>query len=109
MKRKITLLTSSLFLWYGSLLAQTPCSNDANGFVSSKNIGSTSSFQLKQGFEEKASQTYKYNGLGKIISVRVYGSHLTSGWLSGVPLKIGVYNVDGSGKPTTMISWVQDV
>jgi hypothetical protein len=53
---------------------------------------------------EKASQTYNYSGPGKITSVRVYGSYPGVGILAGVPLKIGVYNVDASGKPTTVIA-----
>lgn len=102
------MLTASLFLWYGYARAQTPCSNDPNGFVASKNVGGTSSYQLESGFEEKASQTYKYSGTGKVMSVRVHGNHPSFG-LSGVPLKIGVYHVDGSGKPTTQIASIQHV
>jgi hypothetical protein len=108
MKRKITMLTASLFLWYGYAGAQTPCADDPNGFVARKNVGGTSSYQLKSGFEEKAAQTYKYTGSGKVMSVRVYGNHPSFG-LSGVPLKIGVFNVDGSGKPTTQIASIQHV
>jgi hypothetical protein len=59
MKRKITMLTASLFLWYGYAGAQTPCADDPNGFVASKNVSGTSSYQLKSGFEEKAAQIYK--------------------------------------------------
>lgn len=108
MKRKITMLTASLLLCYGYAGAQTPCADDPNGFVASKNVGGTSSYQLKSGFEEKASQTYTYSGSGKIMSVRVHGNHPSFG-LSGVPLKIGVYHVDGSGKPTTQIASQQHV
>lgn len=110
MKTKITLITASACLWLSCVQAQTPavspppCNDDLNGFVSYKNIGTTGAYQLKNGFEEKASQTYNYSGPGKIVSVRVYGSYPGSGFLAGVPLKIGVYNVDGSGKPTTMIT-----
>ncbi|MCX8486364.1 MAG: T9SS type A sorting domain-containing protein [Crocinitomicaceae bacterium] len=108
MKRKITMLTASLLLCYGYAGAQTPCADDPNGFVASKNVGGTSSYQLKSGFEEKASQTYTYSGSGKIMSVRVHGNHPSFG-LSGVPLKVGVYHVDGSGKPTTQIASQQHV
>jgi hypothetical protein len=75
-----------------------------NGFVAYKNVGGTGAYQLLNGFEEKASQTYNYSGPGKITSVRVYGSYPGVGILAGVPLKIGVYNVDASGKPTTVIA-----
>jgi hypothetical protein len=108
MKRKITMLTTGLLLWYGNAQAQFSCSSDPNGFVASKNVGSTSSYQLKSGFEERAAQTYKFNGSGKVQSVRVYGTHQTP-YFSGVPLKVSVTNVDASGKPTTTIASMQHV
>ena len=98
MKRKITLLSAGFMLCLGIVRAQVPCADDPNGFVASKNVGSTSSYQLKIGFEEKAAQTYDFNGTGKIMSVRVYGTHQTMTF-SGVPLKVSVYNVDANGKP----------
>ncbi len=110
MKTKITLLTASACLWLSCVQAQTllvsppPCNDDLNGFVSFKNVGGTGAYQLQNGFEEKASQTYNYSGPGKITSVRVYGSYPGIGILAGVPLKFGVYNVDASGKPTTLIA-----
>ena len=102
------MLTTGLLLWYGNALAQYSCPSDPNGFVASKNVGSTSSYQLKSGFEERAAQTYKYNGSGKVQSVRVYGTHQTP-YFSGVPLKVSVTNVDASGKPTTTIASTQHV
>jgi hypothetical protein len=108
MKRKITMLTTGLLLWCGVAQAQYSCPSDPNGFVASKNVGSTSSYQLKSGFEERAAQTYKYNGAGKVQSVRVYGTHQTP-YFSGVPLKVSVTNVDASGKPTTTIASTQHV
>jgi hypothetical protein len=54
MKRKITLLSAGLMLCFGMVRAQVPCADDPNGFVASKNVGSTSSYQLKIGFVEKA-------------------------------------------------------
>lgn len=102
------MLSSALLLWYGSAQAQFSCSSDPNGFVASKNVGSTSSYQLKSGFEERAAQTYSFNGAGKVLSVRVYGTHQTTSF-SGVPLRISVTNVDASGKPTTTIASVQHV
>ena len=109
MKRKITLLATGVCLWLSSGHAQTPCANDLNGFVASKNVGATGYVQLKNGFEEKASQTYNYQGPGKIVSVRVSGNNPSTGFLSGVPLRIGVYNVDLSGKPTTPIATVNHI
>lgn len=106
MKTKTTLIVASAFLWLSSALAQAPCANDLNGFVSYKNVGGTGAYQMQNGFEEKASQTYNYSGPGRITSVRVSGSHPGFGFLDGVPLKIGIYNVDASGKPTTLISSV---
>ena len=86
MKRKITLLATGVCLWLFNGHAQTPCANDLNGFVASKNVGLTGFVQLKNGFEEKAAQTYTYSGTGKITSVRVHGNNPTIGFLSGVPL-----------------------
>lgn len=102
------MLTTGLLLWCGVAQAQYSCPSDPNGFVASKNVGSTSSYQLKSGFEERAAQTYKYNGAGKVQSVRVYGTHQTP-YFSGVPLKVSVTNVDASGKPTTTIASTQHV
>ena len=111
MKTKITLITASAILWISSTLAQSVpivtknCSDDLNGFVNYKNtVNGTGSYQLKNGFEEKASQTYNYLGPGKITSIRISGSNPSIFFLAGVPLKIGVYNVDASGKPTTLIA-----
>jgi len=108
MKKKITLIAASAFLWLAGV-AQTPCANDLNGFVNYKNtIAGTGSYLLRTGFEEKASQTYNYSGPGKVTSARVYGNYGGSG-LGGVPLKVGVYNVDASGKPTTALSTVNHI
>jgi hypothetical protein len=103
MKTKITLIAASALLWISSVQAQAPCANDLNGFVNYKNVAGTGSYQLKMGFEEKAAQTYNYSGPGKVSSVRVSGNFPTPGF-GGVPLRVGVYNVDASGKPTTSIA-----
>ena len=66
MKKRITLIATSLSLWFSMGHAQTTCLNDLNGFVESKNVSSTGSVQLKIGFEEHGAQTYKYHGPGKI-------------------------------------------
>ena len=108
MKTKITLIAASALLWLSSAQAQAPCANDLNGFVNYKNVAGTGSVQLKNGFEEKASQTYNYSGPGKVSGVRVSGNYPTPGF-GGVPLRIGVYNVDASGKPTTSIATVNHI
>jgi|GEM_PF-412723 len=105
MKTKITLMAATAFCCITGAFAQVPCTNDLNGFVNYKNTGTTGSYQLSAGFEEKASQAYNYAGPGKISSVRVYGSYPVFGF-GGVPLKIGIYNADLSGRPTTAISTV---
>ncbi|MCC6372379.1 MAG: T9SS type A sorting domain-containing protein [Bacteroidia bacterium] len=105
MKTKITILTAGALMWLTSMQSQTPCNNDLNGFVNYKNIAGTGSCLLKNGFEEKAAQTYNYSGPGKITGVRVYGNYPTFGY-GGVALRVGIYNVDGSGKPTTSIATV---
>jgi hypothetical protein len=108
MKTKITLIAASALLWLSSAKAQAPCANDLNGFVAYKNVAGTGSYQIKNGFEEKASQTYNYSGPGKVSSVRVSGNYPTPGF-GGVPLKVGIYNVDASGKPTTPIATANSV
>ena len=92
MKRKITLLTAGFAIWLSSGHAQSTCNSDPNGFVAGKNVGGTQTYDLISGFEEKASQTYKYNGVGKITGVKVYGHHPVNGNLSGVALKVGIYH-----------------
>jgi hypothetical protein len=106
MKKRITLVATSLSLWFSIGHAQTYCSNDLNGFVDSKNVSTTGSIQLKIGFEEHASQTYNYFGPGKIFGARIFGSHQGFGPLSGVPLKVTIFNVDVGGKPTSAIASV---
>ena len=94
MKKRITLIATSLSLWFSFGHSQTSCPNDLNGFVESKNVSSTGSVQLKIGFEEHASQTYMYHGPGKIYGARIFGNHQGFGPFSGVPLKVTIYNVD---------------
>ncbi len=106
MKKRITLVAASLGLWFSVGHAQSPCSNDLNGFVESKNTSSTGYVQLKVGFEEQASQTYYYSGPGKIYGAKIYGTHQGFGMFSGVPLRVTVYNVDIGGRPTTPIASV---
>lgn len=104
--RKITqTIALALLAITGSLYAQTTCT-DLNGYVDSKNTGGTGYYTLINGFEEKASQTYHYSGPGKVSSVRVYGNY--PGIMGGVPLRIGIYNVDANGRPTTQIAATND-
>jgi hypothetical protein len=109
MKKRITLIATSLSLWCSVGNTQTYCSNDLNGFVESKNVSSTGSVQLKIGFEEKASQTYRYSGPGRIYGARVFGNHQGFGPYSGVPLKVSIFNVDVGGRPTTAIANVNHI
>lgn len=89
-----------LFLGLLRLQAQSSCT-DLNGYVDLKNSGNTGYYTLSNGYEENAAQTYHYSGPGSVAGVRVYGNF--SGSIGGVPLKIGVYNVDASGRPTTLL------
>jgi hypothetical protein len=106
MKKRITLIATSIGLWYSVGHAQQYCSNDLNGFVESKNVSSTGSVQLKLGFEESAAQTYHYSSPSKIYGAKVYGNHQGFGPFSGVPLKVTIFNVDNQGRPTTPITSV---
>lgn len=106
MKQKITLLATAAFISFSSIKAQTQC-NDLNGFVEYKNQGTTGAYHLSIGQEEYSGQTYHYSGSGKITSVRVYGNYPNT--FGGVPLKIGIYNVDANGRPTTLVQSVNTV
>ena len=109
MKKRITLIATSFSLWFSFGHSQTPCLNDLSGFVESKNVSSTGSVQLKIGFEENASQTYKYHGPGKIYGARIFGNHQGFGPFSGVPLKVTIFNVDVGGRPTSTIASVNHI
>ncbi len=97
MGRNILLLMLGLFLMGSRVNAQTSCS-DLNGFVNYKDTGATGSFTLTAGSVEKAAQTYYYSGPGKISSVRIYGIGF-----AGVALTVGIYNVDNTRRPTSLI------
>jgi hypothetical protein len=106
MKTPITLIAAAALWCSSGLTAQQTCT-DLNGYVNSRNQGSTGYYQLSSGNEEYAGQTYHYNSTGKVISVRVYGNYPGLG--GGVPLRIGVYHVDASGRPTSSIATVNVV
>lgn len=106
MMKKITLITLAFFLGLFGVMAQSTSCVDMNGYVDSKNTGGTGFYTLLDGVEEMAAQTYHYSGPGRVSQVRVYGNYPLSG---GVPLRISVYNVDVNGRPTSQISFVDDV
>lgn len=96
--KKITLFITALLVGQLFANAQTSC-NDWNGYPQSKEIGSPGFFTLTKGVEEKAAQTYHYNGPGKITHLRIYGSTPNS-WIN---LVAKIYNVDANGRPTTVV------
>ena len=101
MKTKSTLLAMAFFLSLLGSWAQTSCI-DLNGYVSSKNQGTTGYYTLNTGYEEYAAQTYHYSGPGKVSQVRVYGHY--PGIIGGVPLRVSIFNVDANGRPTSALS-----
>ncbi|MGP8217222.1 MAG: T9SS type A sorting domain-containing protein [Bacteroidia bacterium] len=106
MKKKIITTAIGVILGLASLHAvetggAVSCT-DVNGFVNHKNVGPTGYYTLTPGYQEEAAETYHYSGPGEVSSVRVYGNY--DGILPGmVGLKVGIYNVDASGRPTTLI------
>ncbi len=103
--RKLTLTMFAILLSLVSIKAQSSCT-DLNGYVDSKNTAGTGYYTLINGFEEKAAQTYHYSGPGRVSSVRVYGNY--PGILGGVPLRVGIYDVDANGRPTTQLQATND-
>lgn len=75
---------------------------DRNGYVESKNVNATGYYTLSTGLEEKAAQTYYYHGPGNLKQLRIYGNFPLP--FGGVPLSADIYNVDPSGRPTTVIA-----
>ncbi|MGZ4060696.1 MAG: PKD domain-containing protein, partial [Bacteroidia bacterium] len=104
--KKITLVAMAFFLGLMGLVAQTTSCVDMNAYVNSKNTGGTGFYTLTNGFEEKAAQTYYYSGPGKVSQIRVNGSYPGVG---GVPLRVSVYNVDAAGRPTSTLSYADDI
>ncbi|TND01481.1 MAG: hypothetical protein FD123_4252 [Bacteroidetes bacterium] len=103
--KKLSLFALALFLGFTRTDAQSGCT-DLNAYVDSKNSAGTGAYTLLNGFEEKAAQTYYYSGPGRVNSVRVYGNY--PGITAGVPLRVGVYNVDANGRPTSQIQATND-
>lgn len=104
--KKITLITLAFFLGLFGVMAQTTSCVDMNGYVDSKNTGGTGFYSLMNGFEERAAQTYYYSGPGKVSQVRVHGSYP---FIGGVSLRVSVYNVDANGRPTSLLSFADDI
>lgn len=102
MRRKIILLVMAAFIGLSNIHAQVSC-QDINGYVNYKNTGGTGDYTLTAGSVEKAAQTYRYSGPGKVNSVRIYGDYTSPGPVGGVPLRVGIYNVDANGRPTSLI------
>lgn len=102
MKSKLFLLILAMVMGMTGTYAQASCP-DWNGYVDYKNIGGTGAYNLTLGSIEKAAQTYRYSGPGKITSVRVYGNYSAVGPLGGVPLRVSIYNVDANGRPTSVV------
>ena len=103
--RKFTLICMVLFLSILTANAQKSCT-DLNGYVNSKDKDSvvSSYYDLSSGLVEKAAQTYYYSVPGLVTGVRIYGNYAhTQG---GVPLKVGLYNVDANDRPTSLITYV---
>lgn len=98
----IIALLASVF----TLNAQSICT-DWNGYVNYKNVGATGYYTLLSGFEDRAAQTYHYSSQGKINQVRVYGNF--QGLTGGVPLRVAIHQVDGAGRPTSVIQSVDTV
>jgi len=105
-------MRTRIFTWLVMLLAlgsltstaQTACP-DLNGYVESKNVAGTGFYTLQTGIEEKAAQTYHYNGIGKVSKVRVYGTSASA----LVPLRISIYSVDANGRPTATLQSVDRI
>ena len=98
--KKSTILACAMYLGTLGAGAQNSC-DDLNGYPQSKNTGGTGAYTLMAGSIEQAAQTYHYSGPGKITSVRIYG--YTPNTFTGVHLAVRVYNVDATGRPTSII------
>jgi hypothetical protein len=104
--RRITFATLAVFWFAEYSLSQSASCADLNGYVASRNIGGTGYYNLINGYEEKAAQTYYFSGPGKISQVNVYGNFPSVG---GVPLRISIFNVDANGRPTTQIAFADEI
>jgi hypothetical protein len=96
----------SLFCFYNFSVAQSAACADLNGYVASRNVGGTGFYNLQNGNEEKAAQTYYFSGSGKLSQVRVYGNFPSTG---GVPLRISVYQIDANKRPTAQLAYADAV
>jgi hypothetical protein len=102
--KKITILMFVFLTSFIGLSAQTNCL-DWNEYVNFKNTSGTGYYSLTGGVEEKAAQTYHYSGPGNITDIRLEGKvPLGAGSSYWSYLKVSIYNVDASNRPTTIIS-----
>jgi len=106
-QKKLILAAASLLCLGWLPLRAQKVFTDWNGYVDSKNIGTTGVVQMSDGSEELTAQTYHYSGPGRINRVRVYGNY---NGLTGVRLRVNVYQVDSKGRPTgtlagTNVQW----
>ncbi len=99
--RKVTMMMLA-FMTLGAtgVYAQTSSGTDNCEYVDHKNNGGTGYHTLEIGQQEMAAQTYHYSGPGRIERVYISGDN-PSGFTKR--LRVGVYNVDGNGRPTTLI------
>src|ERR1017187_1531525 len=100
--KNVKLLFLLMLLAYVGTYGQTSCT-DLNVYPMTKSTGSTGAFNLKPGYQEKASQTYYYSGPGSISQVRVYGTVLNA---LTIQLNIVIYSVDTNGRPVSAIKTV---
>lgn len=95
--KKITTLIFALVAGISVNWAQTGCEEDWNGYVESKDMGSTGYFTLYGGAEKMVSQAYHYSGTGVITAVQFEYEHYH--WW-GYPVRVSIYYVDANNKPT---------
>ena len=98
---KLILAAASLLYAGWQPLQAQKVFTDWNGYVESKNTGTTGTVLLSDGSEELAAQTYHYSGPGRVNRVRVYGNFQG---LTGVRLRVSVYQVDAKGRPTSTLA-----
>ncbi len=113
---KLMMFAAILVSWSTAANSQTVQGNptlngcyDGSQYVNNKNNPTAwGGYTLQDGFQEKAAQTYRYEGSGTLSRVRVYGEYPGFGPIlfGTVPLRVVVYNVDANNRPTSTISSV---
>lgn len=102
-----------------SLTAQTPEGGpepvngcyDGSDYVNFKNNGLYGGYTLQNGFQERAAQTYRYNGAGTLSRIRFYGEYPGPGPISifTIPLRVAIYNVDVNGRPLSTPIYISNI